>query len=439
MSEVNRSSSLTPRSLYLTEVDRHRVTKERVPKPLETHELRRQMFLLLLFWDNLVVSDSTINNNEKLRPLLLPEIENPSLFHADVLPDFKHLLKSGYVRVAMRHDLPGFKELLREQQKPTPAPNLPTPEYTEAIDELIPEESRLRWRRDVVESYFKENLIGVFSSKTPFEDHGIPREASEALLRFIRNKGDDPITYRELRHFIEHPDDYSQTIVSPIASIQVRAKRFRNAIEKCISDSYRLNVPAALGLECETTPDSLPWWVKFGDTSVQPTELRESYKSTTRKIRPCWIFDEEVLGQIPATALDGVKSLQSYRDFMTKLGESGYPTESSFWAKEFIDAWETYTIDLEKLLRGEINRRLEQKISEKSRKNKLEVTIGLIYDILIAPVSIQFPLLEIPQIFFNIYTAWTSSKDYQQDMQHIAHFGRLCGKPIIRQVSGFQQ
>jgi len=273
----------------------------------------------LLFWDNLVVSDATINNNEKLRPLLLPKIEKPSLLHADVLLDFKHLLEKGYIRAAMRQDVHGFKELLEEHRKPKPAPNLPTREYVEAIDELIPEERRSRWQRDVVESYFKDNLIKVFSSKTSMLDHGISREASESLMRFIMNKGDEPITYRELRHFIEHPDDYSQTIISPIASIQIRAKRFQNAIEKRISESYRFNVPAALGLQSEATRDSLPWWVSFGDTSTSPNALTGSYKSTKHEIRSCWIFDEKVLGQIPTTALDGVKSLQSYKDFVSIL------------------------------------------------------------------------------------------------------------------------
>lgn len=437
MSEANRNFTLTTRSLYLTEVDRHRVTKERVPKPLETHELRRQMFLLLLFWDNLVVSDSTINNNEKLRPLLLPEIEPPSLLHADVLLDFKHLLKRGYLRAAMRHDLPGFKELRKEQQKPTPAPNLPTSEYTEAIDELIPEKSRLRWQREEVESYFKENLITVFSSKTPFKDHGIPDQVSEALLGFIRNKGDDPITYRELRHLIEHPDDYSHTI-GPIASNQV--KRFRNAIEKCISDSYRFNVPAALGLECETTTDSLPWWIKFGDASVPLAKLRESYKSTRREIRPCWIFDEEVLGHIPAIALDGVKSLRSYQDFMTKLREANYPTENSRFQKEFIDAWEAYTVDLENLLRDEINRRKTEEKTLRRERFKRHSAIDFIIGLTLNAVSIQFPLISlIPQILFGIHTEWKNYEDYQEDIQSIERLARLCGKPIIKEVFGFQQ
>jgi hypothetical protein len=288
MQNTKNDSLVGVRSLYLTEADPHRVCQG-ILRPLETHELRRQIFLFLLFWDNLIVSDAILNNNDKLRPLLLPEIEG-GISKADILFDFRYLLERGYIKAAMREGLNGFKELLREHREPTAAPNLPTDEYAEALDELLPESSRLRWRRETVESYFKENLIKALSSKDPIHDLGIPKAMCESILNFIMNKGSAPITYRELRHLIEHPEEYP---VSWEAAYQMRAKPYRDKLEELISHSYRFNVPAALELEAEATRNSLPWWVSFGDTSLpRRNHLAKNYQSSKISIRPSWIIDE---------------------------------------------------------------------------------------------------------------------------------------------------
>jgi hypothetical protein len=430
-SQGDSNDSNSSRSLYLTEADRHRVIKG--SKPLETHELRRQIFLWLLFWDNLVVSDSTINNNEKLRPLLKPEIEKPKDLPVNVLLDYDYLLKEGYIRAAMRQDVSGFRELLEEHQRPIPAPNLPTRDYAEAMDELIPEKFRLRWQRDSVELYFKKNLIKVFSSETPFRDHGIPVKASKALRSFIESKGEEPINYRELRHFLDYPDDYCHRINLPEAAEQIREKRFRNAIERRISEAYRFNVPAALGLHSEATRDSLPWWVAFGDTSVSiSTQTGKSHQPDMKNIRPCWVFDEEILGQIPASAIGEVKKLPSYHEFVAKLHRS-YTFGRQEFLSEFADLWEDYAKNIEQLFRGQLQRSLEQKVIERQRTIRQKILLGLVGIGLEIAVSFYFPDLEYPFMFFDIYTIWKEYQDYKKDRDQIPYLSKLTGKPVLRE------
>lgn len=438
MDQLNSNRNNLSRSLYLTEADPHGVVK-RVQKPLDTHELRRQIFLLLIFWDNLVLSDAILNNNPKMRPLLIPEIEKPDPRFANVQMDFKHFLRKGYIKAAMREDKRSFTELLKEhQEEPVPAPDLPKPEYTQALDELIPETSRLRWERRTVESYFKQNLINVFSSRKPRRDYGIPPETSQAMLRFIKSKGDKPINYRELRDLIQHPDKYEHILQSPNASMQMREKRYSDALEEVISGSYRFNVPRALELECETTRDSLPIGITFGDTSIWQNNQAEGIDKSKKQIRPCWVFDEEVLGQVPAEAIDGVKSLSSYREFVSKLRRPTTPSlGNESYERDLVEAWEFYTQDLEKHLRGEISARLMQEVSDRQRRKTQAFITGLVLTGLEVLVTIYFPLAQIPFIGFDIYTGWKSYKDYKRDLDQIASLGRLTGKPVIRRYEEY--
>ncbi|MCI0486064.1 MAG: hypothetical protein L0229_05640 [Blastocatellia bacterium] len=428
MSKPPKANSLIlqadPRKLYILEADIHRY-----PRPLTTVELRQQLFFMLLFWDSIVISDSTFNNNRNLRPLLAPNIEKPAR-NIRVLADFEHLLKKGYLRPAMRNDLKGFIQLRDEHSSPKPVTDLPSFEYSYILDQWSPKKFRERWEREDVEACFKANLIKIFSVKNPWRDHRIPKAASQAILSFILSKGDDPIYYRELRHLMNNPGRYKA--LKSITGYDTAISKYYKRIDKLISEAYRYNVPTVLAIESEATQRTLPWWVSLGRQPESSASKRlETLKD--KPLRPTWIFDREVIGEIPSQALDDVRTWSSFKEFMSLLKTADNLNFSIQMSQELSDIWEAYTAQLEKHLRGELRLSVQQEAQHRIKKTGGSfVTNNIVLPGIVTAICFFLhPLFGITSFALGVVTGWKGYRDYKSDMARMSSLSRLMGVPVI--------
>lgn len=412
---------MTDRKLYLTEVDIHRL-----PKPLSTEELRQQIFFMSLFWDNIVISDSILNNNPNLRPLFLPEIEKPKS-KPKALMDFNYLLENGYIQPAMREDIQGFGQLREEHKKPVPVPNLPSRVYSEQLDKLSPEKYRERFSRKKVEDCFKNNLFEIFGYEDSWDNFQIPQKASQEILNFIQSKGNKPINYRELRDFMLHPKNYDLTNES---SDQI--KEHFDVIDNRISEAYRFNVPSVLNIDSEATHKSLPWWVQLGTPPSVSNSVQKKIRRGMYKIRPTWVFDKEIIGEIPAEALDETKDWTSYKALMNQFDHINFSEPTDEFCKNIVEIWDEYAMNLENHLKKELESRVNME-SIKRRGNTRWV--GLLSVLVSAEVSLYTldfgPYSIIPSLGVTAYFGYRSYKDYINDIEEIKHLSRLTGKPIM--------
>lgn len=412
---------MTNRKIYLTEVDIHRL-----PKPLSTEELRQQIFFMSLFWDSIVVSDSTLNNDPNLRPLFLPEIEKPK-GKPKALMDFSCLLENGYIRPAMREDIQGFGQLREEHKKPVPVPSLPSRDYSEQLDTLSPEKYRERFSRKKVEACFKDNLLKIFGYEDSWENFQIPQKASQEILNFIQSKGDKPIYYRELWDFMQHPENYDLTNES---SEQI--KEHFDVIDNRISEAYRFNVPAVLKIDSEATHKSLPWWVQLGTPSSFSNSLQKKIRKEQYKIRPTWVFDKEIIGEIPAEALVETKDWTSYKDLMDKLESINFSEPTDEFFKNIVEIWDEYAINLENHLKKELESRVNMEYIIRRGNTQWVGLLAFLVSAEISLITLNFgPYSIIPSLGVTAYFGYRSYKDYINDIEEIKHLSRLTGKPIM--------
>lgn len=408
------------RKLYLTEVDIHRL-----PHPLSTEELRQQIFFMSLFWDNIVISDSILNNNPNLRQLILPEIEKPKN-KPKALKDFNYLIEKGYIRPAMRDDIQGFGELREKHKKPLPVPDLPSRDYSEELDRISPEKYRERFSSKKVEDCFEKNLYKIFSNNNSWENFQIPQDVSQQIFNFIENRGIKPINYRELRVYLEHPEKYNLTHES---SEQI--KKYYDVINNRISEAYRFNVPAVLNIDSEATHKSLPWWVQLGTHSNFSYSMLNKIKKEPYKIRPTWVFDKEIIGEIPAEALDETKDWASYKDLMKQYEHINFSEPTDDFFKNIVEIWNEYTIDLENHMKKELESRVKMDYIIRRGNNRW----AYLKCVLLGGISLlafDFGLYSaIPSFAVTFCIAHSSYKDWINDIEEIKHLERLTGKPIM--------
>lgn len=122
--------------------------------------LRAYMMIRLFFFEEFVISDSSINLNRALRTLILEE-EGWNKYDLRNLPpaDFGELIKDGSIKLAARDIYKGsFSDALRNAQKNKTRVDLPSEKYTRMIDEICKEENIYWWNADVIAQMFTTKI-----------------------------------------------------------------------------------------------------------------------------------------------------------------------------------------------------------------------------------------------------------------------------------------
>lgn len=122
--------------------------------------LRAYMMIRLFFFEEFVISDSSINLNQALRTLILRE-EGGLKYDLRKLPpaDFGELIKDGSIKLAARDIYKGsFSDALRNAQNKKKRVDLPSAKYTGMIDEICKEENIYWWNEDIITQMFTTKI-----------------------------------------------------------------------------------------------------------------------------------------------------------------------------------------------------------------------------------------------------------------------------------------
>lgn len=127
--------------------------------------LRAYMMIRLFFFEEFVISDSSINLNRALRTLILEEEGKNEYgkrkYDLRNLPpaDFGELIRDGSIKLAARDIYKGnFSDALRNAQGNKTRVDLPSEKYTRMIDELCKEENIYWWNADVIAQMFTTKI-----------------------------------------------------------------------------------------------------------------------------------------------------------------------------------------------------------------------------------------------------------------------------------------
>lgn len=162
-----------------------------IPKGQECVYLRAYIMMRLLFFKELVISDSSINLNRALRTLILQDEGGQHYDYRKLPPaDFAELIKKGSIKLAARDDYKGsFSQSLRNAQSNKKHVDIPSEKYTRLIDEICKEENIYWWNEKEVSQMFTKNIR-----------RNLEQQYSDAINLFLRDlsnrlRGHEILTY----------------------------------------------------------------------------------------------------------------------------------------------------------------------------------------------------------------------------------------------------
>ena len=169
----------------------------KIPRGQACVYLRAYIIMRLLFFKELVISDSSINLNRALRTLILRD-EGGQLYDYRRLPkesDFAKLIKEGSIKLAARDDYRGsFSQSLRNAQSNKKRVDFPSREYTELIDEICKEENIYWWNEKEVSQMFTKNIRRNLEQQYSDEINLFLRDLSNRL------SGQEILTYNMVKN-----------------------------------------------------------------------------------------------------------------------------------------------------------------------------------------------------------------------------------------------
>ena len=147
------------------------IERFKIPRSQACIYLRAYIMIRLFFFEEFVISDSSINLNKALRTLILQD-EGKNKYDLRHLPpaDFGELINSGSIRLAARDIYKGsFSNSLRNAQNNKKGVDFPSKKYTELIDEICKEKYIYWWNEDRVSYMFtkkiRENMEQQYSDE----------------------------------------------------------------------------------------------------------------------------------------------------------------------------------------------------------------------------------------------------------------------------------
>lgn len=305
---------------------------------LSVAEMRDEIVLYHLFARRIMVSDSTINNNPKLRTLFYKEsvIEDYGC-QCDLLS----LIKEGSIVPVVRDSFSGFNDL-RLLQSMNPTPDLPSQKYCELIDETCGEV--LRYLSSDVSRLFKQNLLDMLKRSVQF--------------------GED---------IIYSLTEYVQSVETPLYAIILdNIKRYVSDSRLTVSQGYELdqlvytcygyNVPLSRGLICCDSKERIEGVPK---SDAMSNILDEDCFIVDSQ----FLFHSDVIRAIPAYIFEGIKVLPSFDNICRSI-QNGIKSFESF--NGFKDTLGSYFSELEEVLKRIIPSKIINRI-HKMKDSQVEV------------------------------------------------------------------
>lgn len=307
----------------ITNSEDEMIRRAKIDKKQACIYLRAYIIIRLLFFDEFVISDSSINLNRALRTLISAKEGGSENYDLKKLPqaDFGELLESGLIRLAARDIYKGnFSERLRIAQDDKEYVDKPGAEYTEIIDGLCKEEKIYWWSAEEISKTFTMNIRDA-----------LKREYSDSINLFLKDLSNrlsdrEILTYnivkREvLKKYKETSDEYQ-------------------IVHTMLRESYDYNIPEKLGLNYFRFFDSPLTLAGKSDFEINLTEQYEcSWK---------YLFNTYAFALLPVYDLKYLRGCK--QGILYKRALSQYMVEGSGSFQSFLAALEDYLKEINYVL-----------------------------------------------------------------------------------------
>lgn len=228
--------------------------------------LRAYIMIRLFFFEEFVISDSSINLNQALRTLILAEEGRGSYDLRNLPPaDFGELIKNGTIKLAARDIYKGdFADALRNAQNNKRHVTLPSAKYTEMIDAICKEENIYWWNEDIVTQMFTEKIRDYLQGEYSDEVNYFLRDLMQRLSNqetltydIVKSKALEmrPKTSEEYRILYDMMrDSYDYNI--PEYFRMRYLKRFNGFQQTLDNSQFKMNLPEQYDISWKYTFDA---------------------------------------------------------------------------------------------------------------------------------------------------------------------------------------
>lgn len=282
--------------------------------------LRAYIMIRLLFFEEFVISDSSINLNRALRTLILPD-EGKNKYDFRKLPpaDFGELIKNGTIKLAARDIYKGsFSKNLRDAQNNKERVDKPSEKYTRMIDEICNEENIYWWNEDIVSQTFTTKIREKLNE-----------QYSEEINLFLRDLKNRLSTYEKL--------EYNIVKNEALKTHEETSEEYR-ILYDMLRDSYDYNIPEYFEMDYLKRFNGFQQRVKKHNFELNPPEQydipwRYSFNAYAFALLPAdylkiawgsgeYIRYKAAMSQYmkdPSSINQFLVSLQDYLDFIDHL------------------------------------------------------------------------------------------------------------------------
>lgn len=286
--------------------------------------LRAYIMIRLLLFDEVVISDSSINLNRALRTLIL-ESEGKGKYNLKGLPpkdEFGKLIEKGNIKLAARDIYKGnFSERLREAQNNKKHVDLPSEEYTKLIDELCKKEENIYWwNADKVSQKFTQKFRKELETEFSREINIFLRELSDCLSDY------ETLTYNMVknevlnRNYKEKSEEYQ-------------------IVRRMLREAYDYNIPDVLDLD----------YFRLFSTSPRIEKKYNFEMEVAKKYEIPWkySFNMYAFALFPVNQLEDVFDTSEYICYKKAMEDYG---KGIIGFEEFLVSLENYLDLLDKML-----------------------------------------------------------------------------------------
>lgn len=226
----------------------------KIKKGMECMYLRAYIMIRLLFFEEFVISDSSINLNRALRTLILQD-EGKNKYDLRNLPpaDFDKLIINGTIKLAARDTYKGsFSESLRNAQKGKKYVDKPSQKYTRMIDEICKEENIYWWNEDKLSEMFTKKIRANFE-----------KEYSDEINFFLRDLSNRLSIYEKL--------EYNTVKKEALKTHEKTSEEYR-ILYGMLRDSYDYNIPEYFGMDYIKRFDGFQQRIRKHNFEITPPE-----------------------------------------------------------------------------------------------------------------------------------------------------------------------
>lgn len=356
--------------LFLSEIDTHH------EKPLAGGRLRAYILSQALFFDRLIVGDSQINNNFRLRGLLW---DAEDYARVDSSPsDLWVLLKLGLLTPALRNGSSSLDILRREHQARGVA-NVPSPAYVEYVEEHL---AGVREEYDIakVSSLFKHRTLAALRDDGAVGRGRLSRDVRARVYDYVQNQ--PTLLYKTLR-------DWLDTQLSSGAMAPRAAQR----IDRMVASAYRHNVAIAMRTNLDVpTPvggSISPIDITLGDRRLVKRLREQRISSCGYDLPPTAVLSREFLSWMPASSLAAVLQLKS-RSKVVRAMEA-FRTGRVPDMPEFLAALEAYLFEVDYTVSSHLSAKQAVRYKDLQRRETARTKVNLIVESTLTAVQIAFP------------------------------------------------